>query len=580
VIGLALALGLGSLAATAAASTPSPTPAPARYVVDDHALIHTPDGAAISAIVVRPAGARTKLSTAFAFTIYADRAADIRQMEYAADRGYAGVWAYTRGKMGSPQKIVPYEHDGRDADAVIGWIARQPWSDGRVGMYGGSYNGFTAWAVAKYANPALKTIVPYVANNPGNGLPMQNNVFLLVNYPWPYYVTDNATVDEAAYKDPRFDRLGFRWFATGRAYRDVPAVAGTPNPWFEKWLGHPSYDAYWQAMLPYKADFARIDIPMLVVDGYYDDGQISGLALFDDLNRYNPRAESYLVIGPWDHLGTQHRVKDAVLRGYRIDPVAQVDTPKLTFDWFDYVLHGKPRPALVRDRVNYEVMGANVWRHVPSIAAMGRPRTLYLTAKRASTRFYSLSTRAPAGTIALRETVDLRNRRDWHNADAYPDPIVDKKPDLSRGFAFVTQPFATAVDVSGFDGRIDAVIDKRDMDVGLVLYEMSTDGKLMELSSYLGRASYARDMSRRVLLRPGAVERIPFERSFLFSKRVARGSRLLLTLDVNVNPFAEVDYGTGKDVGAESVRDAGQPLHIRWLTGSYIRVRTRAPGPR
>jgi len=571
--GSALVSALCLLSAVAAPSAP----AQGRYIVDDHVLVRTRDGATISAIVVRPARARARLSTAFVFTIYADPKADLVQMEYAADRGYAGVWAYTRGKLNGREKIVPYEDDGRDAEAVIGWIARQPWSDGKVGMYGGSYNGFTAWAAAKYADPALKTIVPYVANNPGNGLPMQNNVFLLVNYPWPYYVTNDRTIDAAAYADPHFDRLGFRWFASGRAYRDVPAIAGLPNPWFEKWLGHPSYDRYWQAMLPFEKEFARIRIPVLVVDGYYDDGQISELALFNDLNRYNPRAKSYLVIGPWDHLGTQRGVKDAILRGYRIDPVAQVDTPKLTFDWFDHVLHGKPRPALVRDRVNYETMGANVWKHASSIAAMGAPKTFYLTGIKASKRFYLLSTRPSAHPSGLHEVVDLRDRRDWHNADAYPDPIVDKKPNLRSGFAFVTPPFATAVDVSGFDGRIDAIISKRDMDIGLVLYEMSPDGDLMELSNFLGRASYARDMSRRQLLRPGKVERIPFDRAFLFDKLIGKGSRLLLTVDVNVNPFAEVNYGTGKDVGSESVRDAGAPLDIRWLDSSFIRVRERVP---
>jgi uncharacterized protein len=546
-----------------------------KYRIDDRVLIRAHDGATISAIVVLPAIAHAKLPTAFTFTIYADEKTDLQQMEYAADRGYAGVWAYTRGKMHSPQTVVPYEYDGRDADSVISWIARQPWSDGQVGMYGGSYNGFTTWAAAKYTNPALKTIVPYVANNPGNGLPMQNNIFLLVNYPWVYYVTNNKFLDDAAYSDPRFNGLARRWFASGRAYRAVPSVAGTPNPWFEKWIGHPSYDAYWQTMLPYETDFARINVPVLVVDGYYDDGQISELAFFNDLNRYNPRARSYLIIGPWDHLGTQHRVKDAVLRGYHIDPVAQVDTPKLTFDWFDYVMRGKPKPLLVQDHVNYEVMGANVWKHAPSISAMGTPVRLYLTNTRVSRRFYLLSTREPAST-SLRESVDMADRIDWHNADSYPSPIVDKKPDLSSGYAFVTQPFSSAVDASGFDGVIHTIINKRDMDIGLVLYEMLPNGRLMELSYYLGRASYARDMNVRELLTPGKEAVIPFDRSFLFSKRIEKGSRLLLTLDVNMNPFAQVNYGTGKDVSSEDIHDAKTPLEVQWLTSSYIRIRTAA----
>ena len=98
-------------------------------------------------------------------------------------------------------------------------------------MYGGSYNGFTQWAAAKYADPHLKTIVPVVPNNPGNGLPMQNSIFLLVNYPWIYYVTNNKFLDTSAYDDPKFRGLALRWYKSGRAYRDVDAIAGVPNPW-------------------------------------------------------------------------------------------------------------------------------------------------------------------------------------------------------------------------------------------------------------------------------------------------------------------------------------------------------------
>ena len=55
-------------------------------------------------------------------------------------------WPTAGAKTAVPDSPVPYEHDGDDARAVIDWISRQPWSDGRVGMYGGSYNGFTQWA--------------------------------------------------------------------------------------------------------------------------------------------------------------------------------------------------------------------------------------------------------------------------------------------------------------------------------------------------------------------------------------------------------------------------------------------------
>jgi predicted acyl esterase len=71
-----------------------------------------------------------------------------------------------------------------------------------------------------------------------------------------------------------------RWYASGRPYRQIDQVDGTPNPWLQRWLDHPSYDAYWQAMVPYGDQFNDIRIPVLTITGYYDDGQISALQYF------------------------------------------------------------------------------------------------------------------------------------------------------------------------------------------------------------------------------------------------------------------------------------------------------------
>jgi putative CocE/NonD family hydrolase len=547
--------------------------ADSRYIIDDNVLIHLRDGATVSAIVVRPGGVTAKLPAALVFTIYADPAHDLERMKYAADRGYAGVIAYSRGKLNSPDRIAPYEYDGRDADGVIGWIAKQPWSNGKAGMYGGSYNGFTQWAATKYMNPALKTIVPWVAENPGNGLPMQDNVFLLVNYAWVYYVTDNKLLDDALYRDPRWRALNDTWYASGRSYRDVPAVAGMPNPWLEKWLRHLSYDGYWQAMLPYRSDFARINIPVLSITGYYDDGQVSALGFYKDHYSFNRFARDYLVIGPWDHFNSQHSVKDDVIRGYRIDPAAHINTPRLTFDWFDYVMRGKPRPALVADRVNYEVMGANVWRHASSIGTMGaRSQRFYLTDAKVGRRYYLLTPREPASVRGLLQRVDFADRKTSNN-DSYPDPIVGRKPDFSNGYLFATQPFSETADVSGVTGAIRAVANKRDVDLGIALYEISPDGRLFELSDFIGRASYAADMSKRTLLTPGKPFSVSLDQMTLFSKRVEKGSRLLLSVNVNKNAFAEINYGTGRDVSGEDIHDASVPLQVRWLTSSYIDLR-------
>jgi uncharacterized protein len=555
------------------ASTVSAAPvATGRYIVDDRVLIKTPGGVTLSAVMVRRRGVTAKQPAALEFTIYAQPARDIARLHYAADRGYVGIVAYSRGKVDSPQPIAPYEFDGRDADGVIDWIAKQPWSNGKVGMYGGSYDGFSQWAAAKHVPAALKTIVPYVAENPGNGLPMQNNIFLPVNYAWIYYVTDNKLLDDATYNSPAWRGLNAKWYASGRAYRDIDAVAGRPNPWLRKWLQHPSYDAYWQSLLPYRADFARINIPVLSITGYYDDGQISALAFVHDHMTFNDNARDYVVIGPWDHFGSQRAVKPDVLRGYRLDPVAHLSTPKLTFDWLDYVMRGGPKPTLLRDRINYEVMGSNVWRHAPSIGAMGTLQRFYMNPSRVSRRFFLLSSQPPAHVASLRQRVDFRDRNTQTN-DSYPFPVLGRKPDMSGGLWFLTQPFPKPVVVSDLDGTLRAIVNKRDMDVGLAMYEMLPDGRLFQLSSFMARASYAKDMAERHLLTPGVVADIPIDHATLFSRRLSRGSRLLLTITVNKNAFAELNYGTGKDVSTEDIHDADAPFDVRWLTSSVFGLR-------
>ena len=545
-----------------------------RYIIQDDVLIKTKEGATLSAIVVRKRGVTTPQPAALCFNIYTDLSRGLAMS--AAAHGYVGVTAETRGKRLSPDEIDTYEHVAQDAYGVIDWISKQPWSDGQVGMFGGSYGGFSQWAATKKLHPALKTIVPYVANNPGDGLPMENNVFLFVNYAWAFYVTNNKYLDKETYNDrPRWNALNDKWYASGKSYRQIDSVDGTPNKWLQRWLQHPSYDKYWQDMVPYKDEFAKINIPVLTITGYYDDGQQSALRYLKEHYKYNKNANHYLLIGPYDHFGAQSSRKAPVLRGYSIDPVAQIDTPEITFQWMDYVMRGGKKPELLRDKINYEVMGTNEWKHAPSLENMSNEvLTLYLTDKKSANNgnYYQLSREKPPKPGFLYQEVDFADRKTTNN-DYYPDLIVGKKPDLSNGFSFISEPFDGPVEIAGtFLGEIRASINKRDMDIGVVLYEVMPNGELFHLSYFIGRASYARDMSVRRLLTPGKVESILFDKTRMVSRRLSKGSRLLVTLNVNKNPFAQINYGTGKDVSDEDISDAKVPLTIKWQNYSYVKI--------
>lgn len=536
-----------------------------RYNIED-VLVKTPDGATINAIVVRPRSAPGKLSTLLEFTIYTSPdivAGGVR----AASRGYVGVIGYTRGKRLSPDPVVPYERDGDDARALIDWISRQPWSDGRVGMHGGSYNGFTQWAAVKRRHPALKTIVPCCPNNLAFGLPMNNNVFLVPNYGWVLYAATGKYLDHEVYGNTqRWRELPWKWYRSGRPYREIDQVDGQPNPWLQRWLQHPSYDAYYKNMSAEGSDYAKLDIPILAIDGYFDDGQNDAVRRLQEHHRHRPKAEHYLVIGPYDHGGSRMSFKPPVLRGYSIDPVAQFDTPELMFQWFDYVFKDAPKPALLKDKINFQVMGANVWRHAPSIAAMSdESRRYYLTEKR-------LSPEQPATAAAMEMTVNFADRATM-SASTYPGEIVKSDLEAAQALVFATDPFDAPVSVNGlFSATLRFVSNKEDLDIALVLYEAMPDGKFFHLSYTVTRASYAHDMSKRVLLTPGRTETVTLDKTLLVSRQLGKGSRLLLVLDVNRSAFAQVNHGTGKDVSDESIADATEPLKIQWLTDSYITV--------
>ena len=542
-----------------------------RYVVSDNVLIKTKQGATLCAYIARPRVGPPHQAAALFFTIYADPTANRRFAKYAAARGYVGVVADARGKGLSPDEIRPFETAGEDADGVIDWIAKQPWSDGQVGMWGGSYVGFVQWAAIRQRPAALKTIVPSESNLPGDGLPMEHNVFLNQNYAWNFYVTDNRYLDDDLYNDiKRWNELPKRWFVSGRPYRDMDTVDGKPNPIRQRQLEHPSYDAYWQAMAPYKSEFAKIDIPILEISGYSREDSVSDYYV-PESERYHPGAEHYLVIGPYNHLDAQHDFKSPVFNGYRIDPVAQFDTPALTFQWFDYVMKGGPKPALLKNLINFEVMGANVWRHVPSVARMSdKVLNLYLTNAPADGH-YRLSRIRPGKPGYITEAIDFADRKSLN--DVKPDARLSDHVHADGALWFISDPIEEPLSMNGqISGSLRASINKRDMDFAMAVYEVMPDGRYFDLTYYLGRASYAWDMSHRQLLTPGKIETIPFSRTGIVSRQMSRGSRLLVLLTVNKNPYAQVNYGTGKDVSDESIADAKEPLQVRWYNDSIIHV--------
>ncbi len=546
-----------------------------RYIIQDSILIKTRSGAHISAIVIRKKGIDKPQPVVLQFTIYTG--AILSLTKDAVTNGYIGMIAFTRGKRFSPDEIVPYEHDGEDCRDVINWVANQPWCNGKIGMYGGSYNGFTQWAATKHLPPALKTIVPSASAAPGLDVPMMNNVFESFVFPWTYYVDNTRFLDYADYNDNgKWDSLYTKWYASGKPYKLLDSLTGRgKNRIFQSWIAHPGYDKYWQSMIPYKEEFSKIIIPILSTTGYYDGGQVGGMYYFREHNKYNKQANHYMVIGPYSHYGSQGflgAMPDSVLLGYKIDPVANISIHDIIFQWFDYILKDGKKPAILQDKVNYEVMGANKWKHASSLSKMSNNTLQFYLSRTFTKEHYALSTHKPNKTEYILQEVDFSDRKTINNYD-HTNSIISDTRDLSNGLLFMSEPFNESFEFNGnFSGKLHFSISNKDMDYSVNVFELMPDGKYFYLTYFMGRASYAANVNSRKLLIPGKLEVISFTNSYMTSRKISKGSRIVILLNINKSPYEQINYGTGKDVSDESIEDAKNPLQIRWYNDSYIKI--------
>ncbi|MBX9616448.1 MAG: CocE/NonD family hydrolase [Caulobacteraceae bacterium] len=543
-----------------------------RFLIDDNLLIPVADGAEIALLTVRPrmAGGE-RLTTLMSFTIYNRDDWSFADAVQMAARGYAGAVAYSRGKGRSTGEPLPYVNDGADAATVVDWLAAQDWSDGRVGMFSGSYNTFTQWAALKHRPRALRAIATNASNAPGIDTPMQGGVFQTFTYPWPLYAASGSALDEKTYSDgDRWARLIHEWFLSGRPYRDLPRIDGRANPIFASWLDHPDYDPFWQAMIPQGREFADIDIPVYVQTGYFDGGMVGALHYFREHTRYRPDADHRMIIGPYHHTAQQSGVMPSI-NGYDLDRSAVIDLMEIRLQWFDHVFQGAPLPEVLSDRVNFQVMGADLWRHVPTLEAMAPDRLQLFLGAADESGSHALSASPPVADAAIDLRLDMADR-------SGPDvEVPDDQLDTTGALMFETGPFSRGLEIAGsFKGHFEIVTNKRDLDLEVTFFEHRADGGYFRLASYLGRASYMTDRSTRNLLTPGVSQTLTFESQTVTAVRLASGSRLVALVGVPFRPGVQINYGTGRDVSDESIADAGEPLAVRFLSGSFLDLGVRS----
>jgi putative CocE/NonD family hydrolase len=226
------------------------------------------------------------------------------------ESGYAVVAQDVRGTSRSPGTFVPHVHEGRDSVDTLAWLAEQPWCDGAIGMWGGSYMGFTQWQAAPCDAPALRAIAPVMSSadpyaapwrSPGGAL-SQDAVLT-----WgTLSALRNLRRDLAdGQGDPADVQTLLSDLSDPRPLPVADRSALTRHlPWLGQVLDHPERDTFWQEIAAID-HCGRITVPAFQVGGWYDVFIGETVRSYTMMRRHGGSAAARdgqrLLIGPWCH---------------------------------------------------------------------------------------------------------------------------------------------------------------------------------------------------------------------------------------------------------------------------------------
>jgi len=528
------------------------------------------DGVKLNATVFRPEEQKDPLPVIFTLTPYIGDSYTDRAL-YFARHGYVYALVDVRGRGNSGGAFEPFANEGRDGHDVVEWLATQPWCNGKVAMWGGSYAGFDQWSTAKEFPPHLATIVPAAAAHPGVDFPMNANLLGPYLMQWLSF-TSGVTGNPQLFAASSFWMEKFyELYARHLPFRELDQLVGNPSPIFQKWLDHATPDAYYDAMVPTEANYRQFRIPILTITGDYDGDQPGAMTYYQRHMRYGAAeavANHYLIIGPWDHAGT--RTPKAEVGGLKFGPASVLDLNDLHRQWYDWTMKAGPKPEFLKKRVAYYVTGAEAWKYADTLEGIASERrVLYLgSSGTAADAFHSgtLSAEKPAGAAADHYVYDpLDTRYGALERTEEEKPVLSQRSALNlfgNGAVYHTEPFAEDTEVSGYVKlTVWLAMDVPDTDLEADVYEIQPDGTSIGLTSGVMRARYRESLRTAKPVPVGETVGYVFDDFTWFSRRIAKGSRLRLVISCPNSINVEKNYNSGGDVTRETAKDA-RTAHI------------------
>jgi len=512
-----------------------------------HVRIPMRDGVRLAANVFLPNGER-RYPTILERTPYNKGTEFTPNYQAFVARGYAVVIEDVRGRYESEGTFDPLHQEGPDGDDTLNWIARQPWSDGKIGMTGGSYRGIVQWKAALLGNPHLKAIFPVVSGSddyrdrfysPGGAMKLgQRLEWMAENLEVPGY-------------HPDFSRFVLH---LPLVTADVAATGQTSRMYREA-MAHPAYDGFWRAIST-QEQIAKVRVPVFAVGGWYDNFVESDLAAFVALRQTS--SLNRILIGPWPH-----NMSVPLPEGH-FGPEAAIPVRKYQLEWFDQWLMGKDSELLSRPPVEVFVMGVNRWREEREWPpAEARPRRFFLTSgghANSTAGDGVLSLRAPGRAAQDRYTFDphdpvpTRGGAVCCNPKVFPWGPMDQRTVEQRRdvLVYTTQPLDQDLEVVG---PVQVVLyvstTARDTDFTAKLVDVAPDGYAHNLTDGILRMRYRNSLAKPEPLQPGEIYRIAVDAG-VTGNVFLKGHRIRVEVSSSNFPRFDRNPNTGGPVAQET----------------------------
>ncbi len=441
------------------------------------------------------------------------------------NHGYAVVLQDVRGRYGSGGVFDVLNQEGPDGYDTLNWIAAQPWSDGKVGMIGGSYLGIAQWRVALLDNPHLKAIFPVVSGSddyldryysPGGALKLGHRLL---------WMSQNLTTPGTA--KPKFTDYVYHL-----PLRTVDRSATRRmQGFYQVILNHPTYDSFWKN-LSVRDNIDRVHVPVFAVGGWYDNFAESDLEAFAALHKLYGRLDDKhrIMIGPWAHN------MSTPFQGVSYGDDSSSPIRSYQIEWFDHWLKGTPEDALrfspekwhaVRAEVDEApvhifVMGVNRWRDEPDWPlARARATALYLESEHAANSLsgdgvlqWKPERTKSQDAIADSFTYDPRNPVPTHGGAVCCDPKIfpwgpiDQRPVEKRKdvLVYTSAPMRQDLEVTGpIRVVLYASTSALDTDFTAKLVDVFPNGEARNLTDGILRLRYRGGLDKTELAEPGKV---------------------------------------------------------------------------